>query len=178
MPTTRPSVPGAVPTTTRPRAGRRRIALVLLAVFLAGQGCYNYHLTDLPSLTIGDQIRVALGEDDYARLVPGAEGSGGRRLEGRFSGLSADSVVLSVWIGQGQTGTPLASARQDVFIPREDVARVESRRFSTRSTVFLVGGIVAAMAVLFNSVGFVDIFGGGDAGTPPPPGPSPAVIGR
>jgi len=126
---------------------------------------------------VGEQVRVALPADEYRQLVPGAEASGPRRLEGRFSGLTADSLVLSVWIGQDYPGTRLANARQDVFIAREDLAQVENRRFSGKRTALLVGGMVAAMAVLFNSVGFVDIFGSG-GGTTQPPGPSPAPVLR
>lgn len=159
-------------------ATRRRIAILLLAVLIGGQACYTYHPTPLPSLAVGEQIRVALGEDEVARLLPEAKASGPRRLEGRFSGFTADSLVMSVWTGQGHAGTPLAASHQDVFIPREHVALVETRAFSGKRTALLVTGIVAAAVVLFNSVGFVDIFGSGDAGTPPPPGPSPAPVFR
>ena len=176
MPGTRGAPPAS--NATHPRSAvRRRIALLLLTVLFGGQGCYSYHLAEIPSLRVGEQIRVALPADEYQRLVPGAEASGPRRLEGTFSGLTADSLVLSVWIGQDHPGTRLANARQDVFIPREDLAQVENRRFSGKRTALLVGGMVAAMAVLFNSVGFVDIFGSGGS-TNIPQGPSPAPVFR
>lgn len=161
MHTTRRSALPSPPPPARTGSARRGLGLLLLSIFLVGQGCYSYHVVELQGLTPGDRIRVEL---DHPPPV-----------EGTFSSLTADSLVVSVWIGQGQTGTPLARAHEDIFIPRGAVESVAGRRLSHGRTALFAGGIVAAFALLFTSIG-IDVFGSG--GSTSPPSPSPAIVGH
>jgi hypothetical protein len=147
-------------------------------VLALGQGCYGYRATELPSLVPGEEVRVELNEAEYRRVAPGAALVGANRLEGRFAGLTEDSLLLSVWIGEAYRGTPFESAYQDVPIPRSDVARVENRQLSRTRTALVSVGVAALIAVLIDSVGLVEIFGGGRGGDlPGPPEPDP-LVGR
>lgn len=155
---------------TRSAPARRRPVLALLTAVVAAQGCYSYRTTELPQLISGEQVRVELGNEGQRTLVPGTAFMIGRpRLEGRFSRLTEDSVIVSVWIGEAYAGTPFESSFQDVVLPRDEVARVEHRRLDKVRTGLVAVGAVAVIAYLIDSVGVFDIFPSRGPGTPPEP---------
>jgi hypothetical protein len=157
----------------------RQVVLSLLLVLAAGQGCYRYHAVQLPGLETGEDVRIELRQAEYRRIAPGSAFGGPGRMKGRFGGVRQDSLVLSVWIGEGYQGTPFASAFQDLVIPLADVVAVENRQLSKGRTGVVAAGVVALAAVLIDSVGLVEIFGsGGGEGPPQPPEPEGSVIGR
>jgi len=158
---------------------RWRRALLLLAVLATGQGCYSYHAAELPSLVPPEEIRVELEQAEFRRVAPGASMVGPPRVEGRFSRLAQDSLVVSVWIGDAYRGTPFESTYQDISIPLAEILRVENRKLSRSRTALVAAGAVTLIAVLIDGIGFVDIFGGGgDDGPPVPPEGDPSRIAR
>ncbi len=172
MPKTQP------PRSSSPEAGchirfrtrRRQTGILLLAILTTGQGCYSYHATQLPDVQPGEEVRVVLEEAGYRRVAPGAAREAAPRLEGRFAGVTDDSLTVQVWIGEAYRGTPFESAYQDLVIPLIDVQRVENRVLSGKRTALVATGVVALIAVLIDSLGLVNILGnGGGEGIPDPP---------
>lgn len=155
---------------TRSVPGRRRAVVALLPVLMAAPGCYSYRATELPQLTPGEQVRVELGAEGQRTTVPGTAFMLGRpRLEGRFSRLTEDSVIVAVWIGEAYAGTPFEASFQDVMLPRAEVFRVEHRQLDRVRTGLVAAGAVAVIAYLIDSVGVFDIFPARGPGTPQDP---------
>jgi hypothetical protein len=148
------------------RGAWRRAALAALPVLFASQGCYSYHVTQLPALTPGEQVRLELGNQGQGTLP---ENLGRRRFEGRLARLTQDSVIVSIWIGEAYAGTPFESTYQDLVLPRVAVARVENRQIDKVRTALLGVGTVAVIAYLIRSVGAFDIFAGRGSEDPPTP---------
>ncbi len=151
------------------------MALLLLSV-RGGQGCYGDHVVDLQGVTPGEEIRIQLDRQDR-RVAPGGAAAGPRRLEGRFGSVTADTLVMSVWIGKNFAGTPFASSYQDIQIPLGDIEVTENRQLSKGRTALVGVGMAALITVLIDSIGLVQVFGSGGDGDPPLP-PAGTLIGR
>lgn len=157
---------------------RRSAAVALLLVMTAGQGCYTYHMASLPELRPEEEVRVTLNEEGFRSALPGANRDSPRRLEGRFGGATADSLILRVWIGEAYEGTPFYSTYQNMMLPMDQVLGLENRQLSRGRTAVVTAGVLVLIGVLIESIGVVDFFGGGgDGGPPDPPEPEPFIGG-
>jgi len=141
----------------------------MLLALVAGQGCYTYHTTQLSDVQPGEEIRVEIEERGFRVAAPGATREATPRLEGRFGGMTTDSLTLQVWIGEAYQGTPFYSTHQNLMLPLEQVLRVENRQLSRTRTALVTAGVGVLIAVLIDSVGWIDVFGIGDDGGPPQP---------
>ena len=158
--------------------GRRAQWLYLLAILATGQGCFSYTVTEIPRIRPQEEIRLELEDRGYRRIAPGANRNDRPRLEGRLARVDSDSLTVSVWIGEAYLGTPFQSAYQDIVIPLHDVRAVETRRLSRKRTALTTVGTVALIALLIDSIGFLDIFGDGGVGEQPPDPPTQGFRGR
>ncbi|HEX7051775.1 MAG TPA: hypothetical protein VF188_16335 [Longimicrobiales bacterium] len=157
------------------RAHRRGVAFIAIAA-AAGPACYSYHPAELAHVQPGEQVRVVLEDAGYRRIAPAAAADAEPRLEGRFQGATADSLALSIWIGQAYRGTPFQTAHQTVQLPRDEVIRIERREISTLRTALTAAGVVGVLAYLI-----ANITSSPEApipgGEPPPPPPGPGGEG-
>ncbi|MGH7505002.1 MAG: hypothetical protein ACRELX_05110, partial [Longimicrobiales bacterium] len=112
-------------------------------MFATGQGCYRYTPAELPDVEPDAEVRVTLNDEGSNSVLPGSYAVGEQRVEGRLSGFSEDSLVISVWIGEAYRGTPFESTYQRVAIAREDVVSVEDRQLSKPRTALVAVGVVA-----------------------------------
>lgn len=149
--------------------GRHRCGmLVLLAGMLTSQGCYMYRAAAVTELERGEEVRVTLSEQASRAALPGAPGA--RRVEGRFTEATPDSLTISVWIGAAYRGTPFESTYQQVALPRLEVVAVEDRQLSKSRTGLIALGVAAIIVTMVDRLGIYPIFtgdGSGDLPTPP-----------
>ncbi|HEX7118516.1 MAG TPA: hypothetical protein VF212_07010 [Longimicrobiales bacterium] len=154
----------------------RGAALVtLIALLVAGQGCYGYAPADPAGLRPSEPVRIVVDDRAFRRIAPALPRDAAPRLEGEFLRATDDSLALSVWIGQAYRGTPFETARQIVTVPREGIIAIERRRLSTRRTALVAAGVVGLVAYLVTHLDFTSDPNPGGGGTPPPP-PAPAVV--
>lgn len=159
------------------RMRRHAASIVFLLVLPFSQGCYSYHTTSLPQVQPEEEIRITLEEQGYRRVAPGAGLNSAPRVEGRFGGMTGDSLTLRVWIGEAYAGTPFYSTYQNVMLPLNEVQRVEHRRLSKGRTAAVAAGVLVGIGALIESVGWIDVFGSGDENGPPDP-PEPVLSFR
>jgi hypothetical protein len=162
----------------RPRRRYRRCcATVLLCALATGQGCYVYRSADAGAVEPNEEVRVTLTDRGSSTVLPGSYATGQRTVEGRFTELTADSLVISVWIGEAYRGTPFETTYQRVPIPRLDVIEVENRQLSKARTAIVAAGVVAVIVTMIDRLGVIPIFNrGSDDGQLPPPTPDPIRI--
>ncbi|MGH7447787.1 MAG: hypothetical protein ACREK1_06410 [Longimicrobiales bacterium] len=157
--------------------GSRGGALVLLAGILTSQGCYMYRPAAVTELEAGEEVRVTLSEQASRAALPGAPDA--RRVEGRFTEATPDSLTISVWIGAAYRGTPFESTYQHVALPRLQVVAVEDRQLSKSRTALVAAGVVAIIVTMIDQLGIFPIFtGDGTDDLPIPPEPEGAIRRR
>ncbi len=154
---------------------RRGSISALVCILLAGQGCYAYHVTELPRLTRGEQVRVELSDGGRGTLPAGGSIFRNRTIEGRFGRLESDSVIVSIWIGEAYAGTPFQATYRDLVLPRDLVTRVENRQLSKGRTALAAAGTVAVIALLIDGLAWNRFFSSGGGQGPPNP-PSPFIM--
>jgi hypothetical protein len=134
-------------------------------------GCYRYAPAEPAGIVPEAEIRVTLNDQGYRTILPGSAEVGRRTVEGRLVELTADTLAISVWIGEAYRGTPFETTYQRVPIPRADVVLVENRRLSKPRTALLAAGVMAVIVTLIDQLDVVRIFGDGDPTPPDPPSP-------
>lgn len=152
-------------------------ALLVCAGMMMSQGCFTYHATSVPALEPGEEVRVTLSEQGSRVVLPGALEA--RRVEGRFTEATSDTLTISVWIGAAYRGTPFESTYQRVSVPRLEVAAVEDRQLSKTRTGLVVVGVAAIIVTMIDQLGIYPIFSGdGTVGLPLPPEPDGVILRR
>jgi hypothetical protein len=152
-------------------------SLLVCAGMMMSQGCFTYRATSVPALEPGEEVRVTLSEQGSRVVLPGALEA--RRVEGRFTESTTDTLTISVWIGAAYRGTPFESTYQRVDLSRLEVLAVENRQLSKTRTGLLVAGVAAIIVTMIDQLGIYPIFSGdGTGGLPTPPEPDGVILRR
>ena len=147
----------------------RRFGLLILASINGGCFTYRPHSTEL--VRPNEEIRVIV--TDEAALRINQQFGVSPPFEGRLSPLGSDSFGLAVWVGRGFSGSDFATVRQTVPVLRSDILEVHRRRLSIKRTAYFTAGVVAALTVLIDRLGVIDLPWPGDSESPVPPEPEP-----
>ena len=133
-----------------PGLGCSRRTLTVLALTVLASGCYSYTEVSPAAVPPGSNVRLRV-----APRVPLSVGEtplpdGGRMLRGKLlQGSSADTLLCSVALSNGDPATPLRGLRGTVAVPVTDVQRLEVRRLQKGLTAAAVTtGALLGFAVL------------------------------
>jgi hypothetical protein len=141
--------------------------LVAVPVILTA-GCYRYEYVPLASAPVGEEVRVHLSEQGFARLIDGQRDEAAvtsPRLDGRLE-LSADNLVVLTVTLPSDPGNSRVDLRQRLLIPAGDVLQVERRQLDKTKTAIVAVGTTALVAALV--VRSVSGTFGGSTKEPPP----------
>ncbi len=138
----------------------RVIALALAAAF-SSSGCFTYVPISSSEIGPGTRVRASLtdrGTADLARFL----GPSVAAVEGTITNRSDEDLVLSVIATDKTNGVEDLWAGEQVAVPRDVIASVELRRFSTLRTVLLVGTMTAGALIINAAAGDLLGIGSGD----------------
>jgi Na+/H+-dicarboxylate symporter len=144
--------------------GRTAVALLLM---LSVGGCYKYSYEPLAQAPVGEDVRVHLSEQGFARLMESRRDftPASPTIDGKLAANGAGEIALMISLPPNPT-TPGLELRQSVSIPASDVLQIERRQLDrTKTTVAAVGaGAVVAGLIVYSVRG---TFGGTTTETPP-----------
>jgi len=130
--------------------GRPRRAITILALTLLASGCYTYREVSPAAVPPGSSVRLRV--DPRAQLSVGETPlpDGGRVIRGKLlPGGSADTMLCSVALSNGDPLTPLRGLRGTVSVAVADVDRLEVRRLQKGLTAAAVTtGALLGLVVL------------------------------
>ena len=143
--------------------GRRatRGLYLVAAAFLSG--CHTYVPTDLPSVSVGQEVRVYLSRAAVSTL-PEEVPVNSLYITGRLMERETDSLTLGIRMGPQEPGIVMQDLRQMVRVGTGQVVDVRERQFSAPRTAILAVGAAGAAAFLINM-----IFGAEDSDDPGDP---------
>jgi hypothetical protein len=155
--------------------GRPRLSgvpvIALLICLPVMTGCFSYKPATTELINPNEEIRVIVTDDAALRLnerfgvvLP---------LEGQLSPLGSDSFGLAVWVGRGFGGSDFATVRQTVPLVRADIVQVQRRQLSVKRTTYFTLGVVAALTILVDRLGVIDLPWEDRTDPPTPPEPDP-----
>lgn len=132
----------------RPR--EHRGGLTVLALILLIPGCYSYTQVSPAAVPPGSSVRLRVDPRVPLKVGEVPLPDGGRMIRGTLlPGSSADTLVCSVPLSNGDPLTQVRGLRGTVFVPLAEVQRVEVRRFQKGRTAAVVGaGALLGLVVL------------------------------
>jgi hypothetical protein len=147
----------------------RRAGLLFLASLSSACFTYRPHSTD--QVKPNDEIRLIVTDAAALRLTQQFGVS--PPFEGRLSPLGSDSFGLAVWVGRGFSGSDFATVRQTVPVFRSDILEVQRRQLSIKRSAYFTVGVIAAVTILVDRLGVIDLPWPGESEAPTPPEPDP-----
>ena len=129
---------------------RPRRALTVLALTLLASGCYAYTEVSPAAVPPGSSIRLRLAPRVQSSVGEMPLPDGQRVIRGRLlQGSSADTLLCSVALSNGDPLVPSRGLRGTVSVPVADVERLEVRRLEKgRTAIVVTTGALLGFAVL------------------------------
>jgi len=130
--------------------GCPRGVLAVLAVTLLTSGCYTYTQVSPAAVPPGSSVRLRVDPRVPLKVGEVPLPDGGRLIRGKLlPGSSADTLLCSVALSNGDPLTPLRGLRGTVFVPLAEVERLEVRQLQKGRTAAVVGaGALLGLVVL------------------------------
>ena len=116
--------------------------LKVVSLFLLVSGCYTYRNTPVGDAALMAPVRVEL-TDQGSQEITSQVGPRGSMLEGVLTAKSESSLIFGVTALTRTNGVEETWHGERVTVPRSQVARIQSRRFSAFNTGLFVAGLVA-----------------------------------
>jgi len=147
----------------------RHLIIVLCPLTSLIVACYDYRPATTPALLVGRRIQLLLTDSGSVVLSPRL-GPAVEAVEGRYVGDSASTLLLEMATSRARSGVETDWRGERVAVPRQLVASMLERRFSTSRTAFasaLAAAGVGAMTAALRGKG--EGVGGGPVPNPQPP---------
>ena len=125
--------------------------LVFVLGILAAPGCFGYVPVGSPP-DPGAHLRATLSDRGTADLAPSL-GPSVAAVEGRLVSHSEDQVVLAVSSTMLHNGVERFWNQEQVAVPRDLLATLQTRRLSRSRTVLFTGGLLAGGLLLNAALG-------------------------
>ena len=136
---------------------------MMAASTVLGGACYRYTPIDLPSSTLGADVRIRLTDAGAITLAP-LVGNRIELVDGRVSAIADTSVTLAVTGTTDRLGVETPWRGEQVTFPRSTLSDFEGRSLDRRRS-YVVGGIAAGLVAAVG-IGFtISGNGGGTRGS-------------
>ncbi|MEO7104631.1 MAG: hypothetical protein ABI311_14615, partial [Gemmatimonadaceae bacterium] len=139
-----------------------------VAALMLNTACYSYNARPISDLHEGDVVSVAITPSGR-QLLSQNVGDSVAAVRGKYVSNDAAGVHVNLTDAQFLSGISAPRDGINVTLPRAAYDSVSTRKLAVASTVWVVVGVVAGIAILATGI---NINGNGTSKpTPPPPPP-------